>query len=269
MSAFYLVGSIALGAFDPRRSDIDFVAVLCRPPSQADFEALDRVHKGLKKQFPQWIQEGNYFQPADLGRMKDLGPCLSINEHGLQPPALRDECPVTWWILKHHGIAVFGPAPETLPFEVDEGEMLRWMQGNLNSYWANWLRQPARLAVFWSDWGIQWTALGVLRQFYTFREHNIVSKTAAGEYGLTCLPPRWHRIIREALRIRKGERGSLYRFRIQRTVEGIRFLKYMIEVGNEAAEGETKMTFHPICPAKLDILGEIFIHTLLHCSPPA
>jgi hypothetical protein len=80
-----------------------------------------------------------------------------------------------------------------------------------------------------SDWGIQWAVLGVLRQFYSFRENAITTKACAGEYALTCLPARWHPLIREALRIRAGQKRSAYRFRPMRTVEALRFLRFIIQ----------------------------------------
>ena len=83
-----------------------------------------------------------------------------------------------------------------------------------------------------SDWGIQWTVLGVLRQFYSFRENAITTKTRAGEYALTCLPARWHPLIQEALRMRAGQKRSTHSFRLGRMVEAVRFLKFIIQTCN-------------------------------------
>ena len=107
------------------------------------------------------------------------------------------------------------------------------MRGNLNSFWASYTRRPARVAALLTDWGIEWTVLGVLRQYYTFREHDITSKTGAGQYALSCLPARWHRLIREAIRIRDGSPPSRYRFRPGRAWEAFRFLQYIIAECNK------------------------------------
>lgn len=90
--------------------------------------------------------------------------------------------------------------------------LIRKMLQNLNTYWASFTRQPGRMVWLWCDYGIQWAVLGVLRQFYTFREGDITSKSGAGEYALKQLPERWHRLIQEALNIRHETPGSLYRF---------------------------------------------------------
>lgn len=43
MAGCYLAGSLALDAFDERRSDVDFVAFLSRPATAADVAGLLRV----------------------------------------------------------------------------------------------------------------------------------------------------------------------------------------------------------------------------------
>jgi hypothetical protein len=70
--------------------------------------------------------------------------------------------------------------------------------------------------------------LGVLRQFYTFREHAITSKSAAGIYALEHIPGHWHRLIQEAVNIRMGTHVSLYQFRIVRAIEARAFLQLII-----------------------------------------
>jgi hypothetical protein len=139
---------------------------------------------------------------------------------------------VTWWELKNHGIAILGQTPRDLPFTVDWNLLLTKMKQNLNSYWAGWTKRPERILTMYSNWGIQWAVLGVLRQFYTFSENSITTKVRAGRYALGCLPARWHPLIEEAIRIREGQNESAYRFRVARMIEAVRFLRYMIQFCN-------------------------------------
>jgi hypothetical protein len=74
--------------------------------------------------------------------------------------------------------------------------------------------------------------LGVLRQFYSFRENAITTKAQAGEYALACLPARWQRMILEALRIRAGQKRSAYPVRLERAAEAVRFLTFIIQTCN-------------------------------------
>ncbi len=135
---------------------------------------------------------------------------------------------VTWWVLKHRGIAVLGPSPQHFAIEIDWDDLLAKMHHNLNTYWPRFTSNPRRMAWLLDDYGIQWAVLGVLRQFYTFRERAITSKTAAGTYSLAHTPCRWHQLIKEAINIRMGTHASLYRFRIVRAIEARAFLQLII-----------------------------------------
>ena len=103
----------------------------------------------------------------------------------------------------------------------------------MNTYWKSWTQSPGRLIVLLSDWGIQWTVLGILRQFYTIRENKIITKRRAGEYALSVVPERWHRLINEALRIRTKATGALYPLGLTRMADAVHFLNYIIQISNE------------------------------------
>ena len=234
VSAFYLVGSIGLGDFNPRLSDIDFVAILSSKATAGDFEKIFTIHQGIAAQSPKWKFEGMYFQARDLGCLDgEVEPFLNYHDGKLKWADRFGLSSVTWWILKHCGIAVFGPPVQSLTFTVDMDELIRRQRENLNSYWASWTTRPDGILALLSDWGIQWTVLGVLRQFYTIHERQITSKTKAGEYALGCVPDRWHPIIREAIALREEPKRSYYGSRIRRAREAYGFLQYMIRSCND------------------------------------
>ncbi len=135
-------------------------------------------------------------------------------------------------MLQKKGVAVTGASPDVLPFAVDWEQLIAWMHTNLNTYWASWARRPGRLASLLTDAGIEWLVLGVLRQFYTFREHEIVSKAQAGRYALAHLDARWQRIIGEALSIREGKRARSYGSRLARAREAVCLLQEVIRSCN-------------------------------------
>lgn len=233
ITAFYLHGSVALDAFQDGLSDIDFVAVISRPCSASDLEQLAAIHRALETQYPRWPLSGSYLQASDLGQLTDTMPKHPHYHDGvLHPSGHHDINAVTWWVLKNRGIALLGPEPTALAYEVDWPKLTADMLKNINTYWASFTTNPARIAWLWSDYGIQWTVLGVLRQFYTFKENAITSKTGAGEYALTHWPARWHRLFQEALNIRAQKSGSLYRFKMMRVIEAFLFLKEVIRAAN-------------------------------------
>ena len=222
LSAFYLEGSIALGGFNERLSDIDFIALLQHKPTSAETDTLRSIHAQVEKSWPRWKMSGSYLTA-------DYVSHLHYHDGVLTPGGPFVVNSVEGWILKNHGIALLGAAPQSLPITVDWNVILRDMKQNLNTYWASYTNQPRRMLVLLSDWGIQWAVLGVLRQFYSFREGSIVTKTQAGEYGLRHVPAEWHGLIREAIQIREEGKGSGYVRRIGRMVHTINFLKFVIE----------------------------------------
>ena len=127
---------------------------------------------------------------------------------------------------------MIGPKPCELAPSVDWNVLVSHMHDNLNSYWVRWTRRPDRILILLSDWGIQWSILGVLRQFYSFRENTITTKIRAGNYALDCVPAHWHRLIREAIRTREGKEKSTYQYRATRALEAINFLNYIIYLCN-------------------------------------
>ncbi len=231
LAGFYLHGSITLDAFHPRFSDVDFIAVVSHPVAAGELSALREIHRDVARQFPRPPLEGSYLGWPDLGLSSpDLVPHPDYHDGKLSPTGHLMVNRVTWWLLKAHGIALRGPDPDQLPFQVDWSDLIAEMKINLNTYWATWADKPRNRVWLLADSAVQWAVLGVLRQFYSFREGDIVSKTAAGRYALGCLPGEWHRIIREAIRCREGGCPPLYRSRLARAAEVVRFLRAIVPI---------------------------------------
>lgn len=229
VQGLYLHGSIALGTFNPRSSDVDFVALTSRAAAPADFDHLRAIHQQLAAAYPQWPLEGSYFRAAEIGDCQHpLSPYPHYHDNRLELSTRIDQHCVTWWMLHHHGITLKGTPAQQLALTVDFGMLIAGMKHNLNTYWRGFTTQPSRMAWLLSDYGIQWAVLGVLRQYYTFVERDITSKTGAGDYALTRLPARWQRIIREAINIREEIGHTQYKTKVGRAVDALQFLRYII-----------------------------------------
>lgn len=233
VTGLYLHGSSALDAFDENHSDIDFIAFLSRRATDDDAEQLRSIHQKIATKHPRWQLEGSYLQWSELGQLEaTLTPSPVHHDNDFNARSKFDVNPVTWWLLKHRGIALIGPQPHELTLDVEWERLESWMRGNLNSYWISFIRKPQRIMWLYSDFGIEWTVLGVLRQYYTFVAHDITSKIGAGDYALQHLPQQWHRIIREAIRIRANSPGTLYGSKLARAVDAYNFLRYIIRYCN-------------------------------------
>jgi hypothetical protein len=233
LTGVYLHGSLALNAFNPGLSDIDFITITSRRCTATDIDTLRALHHTLTQRYPLAQLEGCYLQVQDVGRFEDTMPPHPYVHDGIfHASGYHDINAVTWWILKHRGIAVSGPPPDQFDIHIDWENLLVKMHHNLNTYWASFTTNPQRMTWLMKDYGVQWAVLGVLRQFYTFREQAITSKAGAGMYGLMHTPQQWHQLIQEAINIRAGSATSSYRFRIVRAIAARAFLQLIIAACN-------------------------------------
>ncbi len=233
VEAVYLHGSIALDAFDERQSDIDMIAVISHFVSESDIQKLGQIHQTIVSQYPRWLLEVSYLQAADLGQPESvIAPHPIYHDNQLNPAGHFDVSPLTWWLLKNKGIALLGADPQNLPYTVDWPTLIADMKHNMNTYWVQFTNKPARMMWLLANDGVAWTVLGVLRQYYTFRENDITSKVGAGEYGLKVLPVEWHGLVQDALDIRQGHNPTRYSSRFTRAYATMRFVRYVIDESN-------------------------------------
>src|SRR5215211_4952194 len=112
LEGVYVHGSLALNAYTPGLSDIDFISITSRRCTAADIDSLRALHHTLVQRYPQAQLEGCYLLAQDLGRYEDSMPAHPYVHDGIfQASGYHDINAVTWWILKHRGIALYGPPP--------------------------------------------------------------------------------------------------------------------------------------------------------------
>ncbi len=237
VTAFYLHGSIALDAFDELFSDIDFVAVISRPCSSQEFNTLKSIHQAVTQQYATWGLDGIYVT-IDLAQplQNAITTHAQYNEGVFSVGKHTRVNLVTWWTILNKGITMRGESPQTLPFSVTWDQIIPDMKHNLNTYWRGFTTDLAYIFWLFSDNGLQWAALGVLRQLYSFKTHDITSKVGAGEFALLHLPERWHKLIHEALYIRQHDPTRLFKSKFARTIEAYRFMRNAVRIGNTWAD---------------------------------
>ena len=238
LEGLYVVGSAALGAFRPGRSDIDFVAVLSGPATSADVRRLRVLHATTAAgTAPRAVLRGQPLTGACNGvfvRVDDLRPPVtairplaSHSGHQFWVGRGFDVNPVVWKNLAERGIAVRGPAPSELGLDCEPGRLRAWNLDNLDRYWSPWastlLTAPTRTARFRPRWTTAWGVLGAPRLHHTIATREVISKEAAGNYALEVFDRSWHPIIREGLAYWLGQPADpafrAVRKRAQRTAE--------------------------------------------------
>lgn len=238
LEGFYLQGSIALDAYAEDLSDIDFIAIIKRRLSVEEVEVLAEIHRAIESTYPKPEMDGVYMMWADIGKL-EAGDNRYPYYNGGQLGEGAHFNAVTWWILKTNGFSIFGPPPTALKFEIDPQHLVSYVVENMNTYWSGRIEKiehaiedMSQLPTKVIDDEIEWSVLGLLRQYYTLKEFGIISKLGAGEYAMLHLPEEWHPIIQEAIDIRKGvmrERVASDRERIDAV---LKFSKYMIDFCN-------------------------------------
>ncbi|MEI2663100.1 aminoglycoside adenylyltransferase domain-containing protein [Rossellomorea sp. LJF3] len=244
LEGLYLHGSVALGAFVSDSSDIDFITVTNRRLTTEDSDVLNRIHTTLQQTFQKPEMDGVYILKEDFGNMDptskgDTEMYAYYNNGELKFGEYFNFNPITWYLVKHKEIRVVGPEISSSFSGPSREELCEYVLHNMNTYWAGRLHtieesvdEIKHYPTAMIDAEIEWSVLGVLRQYYTLKEASIISKQDAGLYGLQELPEEWHSLIREAMGIRSGLNGIDSDSNDIRVKQTIKFLKYVISLCN-------------------------------------
>jgi len=239
VEAYYIYGSIALGSFHYGLSDIDFIAVVKRQVTELDIDILKEIHSNIKKKFSKTDLMGLYVMGNDLqlGYENEKScPCFIDGVYKGLKKFEKDS--IDAFQLKKYGLTVKGKRIENLDFTVNWDILIHNMRENLNTYWLNWNDDckkflSKRYIGLFVDLGmIEWGVLGVSRLYYTFKEQDMTSKIGAGEYALQIVPQRWHRVINEAMRLRKGNQKSFYKSIFERRKDVLAYIDFIIQESN-------------------------------------
>jgi hypothetical protein len=235
IEGLYLHGSIVLDAYVNNSSDIDFISVTRRRITEKDSDILTLIHKELALEYPKPEMDGVYIIQEDICNIDENQDYAYYNNGVLNFGEYFNFNPITWYLFKHKGISVMGPDTTSFKVDISSQQLCSYVLTNMNTYWAgrvhvmeNSIKKVKYFSSDMIDYEIEWSVLGLLRQYYTLRECDIISKQNAGEYGLHHLPEEWHSIIKEAMNIRSGLKLSLFNTEHERIHNTIRFLKYLI-----------------------------------------
>lgn len=236
----YLTGSIALGGYHDRKSDIDFTVLIQNKLAASQTASLKTIHDTIKKKYPHHTLEGHYITPDELGKEADaIGPVVaycrgkvSRSYHGISP--------VTWYTLKKYGVTVRGVPAKELAFDAEKDVLVQYVIENVNTYWVRWLSGTKRFITVKGLYAltpacVEWCVLGISRMFFTLSERDITSKDAVISYTMRHVPPQYQRIQREAQRIRTGVGPRQYASPFTRRSDMIAYMSYMIAECNRLA----------------------------------
>ena len=233
VTGLYLRGGLAYGEWIPGLSDIDFVATLARRPTDADVRALQLCHAETADRHEDVAFDGMHLLAEDLTRDPEECPDVPCVIHGLfEPEAREDLNPLAWHELATRGIAMRGPGISELSIWTDTARLRQFTRDNLDGYWrptAEALQAMPREAE--AEDTCCWCVLGVARLHHLLVTGGLTTKSGAGRWALSYYEDPFHRVVREALRVREGGPDEYAGDRHQRGLDTAAFTAYVVDAG--------------------------------------
>jgi hypothetical protein len=172
--ALWAHGSLALGDFQPGRSDLDLVALVAADISDVQREQLQRVHEALigdeglaDKLHCSYVVRD---QLADTGRRHVTWAMGELFERPVSPVSRRE--------LRQGGLCLYGPEPAALVPAITNQELNDYVRVDLRDYWYPKTAKPELwLRDIWVDLGL----LTLARASVTLQDGRLISKREALE----------------------------------------------------------------------------------------
>jgi Domain of unknown function (DUF4111)/Nucleotidyltransferase domain len=224
---FYLYGSLSLGDFDRESSDVDFLIVTTEDLSGMVLDELREMHISITASRLPYAQrlEGSYIPRAALRRYDPQNahhPTIGVDwefhvaGHG-------SNWVIERYIVREHGVIVWGPSPRTLIDAISQGELREAVCEMLRDFWQKQLTGPEWLRP--RDYQA-FAVLTMCRALYTLSEGRVVSKPEAAAWASRTLDPKWRLLIERALAWRhQHEKDDL--------TETLGFLRFALIYGKE------------------------------------
>lgn len=227
----WVYGSVALGAWDPVASDIDVIVVASGALGQEDIDRLATLHEQLaREQAMAGRLEVQYLTVGHLDRDDSAGyPCW--RDSALHRQSRGDLNATTRWVLREHGIALFGPPAAMLPPTVTWDDVLAAMRANLTRYWPAWLSAEGRIALR-DDAAVVFAVTTLCRILTTVGRDAIVTKPAALAEWAGRVPAEWEPLLAETRRLLDRSAGEAGYPDADRRAEAVqRFIRWATASG--------------------------------------
>jgi predicted nucleotidyltransferase len=191
----YLEGSLVLGDFDLKTSDIDLLAAISADIEDDEFEALRRMHAAIAAERRDWDDriEVCYISVDALRSVKSRTSQI-VNISPGEPfhrTEANKEWLVRWYLIREHGQTLIGPSPETLIEPISQEEFIQSVKDHARS-WGKWVEGMK------NRYAQSYAILTMCRALYSCKNGTQVSKLEAAQWALREYP-EWSVLIQEAM----------------------------------------------------------------------
>jgi hypothetical protein len=217
----YAVGSLALGDFSARQSNIDLVVVAEPRLDAGQISRLAQAGRGLHRAH----------RDADVwyATWEDLdaaGPGVTESTGGI-PLAT----PLTRAILRHDPMALFGPDWPVVGHDPDA--LQRWSAGQLQALAA------ASHGLLVLRRAVAPLVLEAARLAQAAITGRVFSKSAAGEAVMPIVSTRQRRILTDAVGYRRGAQTSMYWGPFERKYDALTLVRDLLEAATSGGASPT------------------------------
>jgi Nucleotidyltransferase domain len=144
-------GSLALGDFQPGRSDLDLVALVGAEVTDGQKHELRRMHEALQAQMP--LADKVHCAYVVRSELADAGQSHVTWAHGELLD--RTVSPVSRRELHQGGLCLLGPAPAVVVPAVTDQELADYIRADLRDFWYPATERPELwLQDIWVDLGL-------------------------------------------------------------------------------------------------------------------
>lgn len=201
----YLYGSLVMGDFDPTISDIDLLAATATNLTEDEFARLHKMHDGFAAEHPEWYDriEVAYLAVRGLRTFREERSPIAVISPG-EPFNQKDagaDWLVNWWVVREHGVTLYGPPATDVIVPIDKVEFLHIVQEHAR-YWPTWvhdLRHPKAQA---------YAIITMCRAQYALEHGEQPSKEEAARWAQVRWP-QWAALIERGLAWRVAPEAEL------------------------------------------------------------
>lgn len=193
---FYVYGSLVWGDFDPSISDIDTLAALDRDLTDAEGEAVARMHAAFAERHPAWdhrlevqymARRGLQMFRTETHRMGNISPGEPFHIIDADRAWL-----MNWYFVRTYGVTLYGEPPQTLIAPISEQEFIDTIREHAEQ-WKFYITYAEDQASYRG-----YAVLTLTRALCSLELSKQVSKKQAVEWAETHLPETWLPLIRRA-----------------------------------------------------------------------
>jgi predicted nucleotidyltransferase len=238
---FYVYGSLALGDFDPQKSDIDALVVTAEKLNNDEFEKLKQLHTELFESGSKWVREIELsYIPQDEMKKYDRThpPHIRLHEGSFVSSFWHgDDWVLHRHVLREQGIVVVGPHPNTMIDPVSPQDILHAVAvGIVQNWWeGKVLQEPDRLH---DDMYQASGVLAMCRALFTLETGELASKKASAIWAQKVLDEPFKSLIGRAVAWKPGTVMNDY----QGTID---FIRYTANRTRQSASANSMKTSLP------------------------